>query len=705
MRGFPDLIRLENSSVYKGAFVICETVTGPVNSIVGVRYDLSYHPETGQAEGRLRLNTECQMPNDPSLDIPWFPMPRISGIWSATSSPAVELKAHVMAVHSAFEFPGDFPPPMGSTRLTSGTDRELALPIRKAPLNLTRELVPNGNIATTVTFRLEDSSCGDALRLQRDERSGDGGDAATYQIRLRADRPIERCQANLVAHEQQTQEDLLVTVVFVSVRDCFDAVPAQASTCGPHGQCRFDPEPFDGLFLGCRCEDGYVGPLCERAEVLVTWDIPAVLPDAFIGLPLEVSPGDSVTVYLEGHPVATTLVHAYQPGSAVPWGLRVDNATGSLRGTPVQSGIFSISILADAGAHGLVEVNSGAFQLTVADCNDTLSCNGGKCVDSEPFDGLSTCDCTTIGMTGSRCEVPQGELFTVAWTGLHDRLPVAVLNHPYAFSPPPEEVFTPSADGVAGYFGSGLPCGLQIDEASGEISGTPAVAGVYNVTILAESVATGTSAKVNGQSIVLAVVDCVGALSCNGGTCVDTVPMDGEFSCQCVDSEGTFCELSSRAAEQVVPVGLWVTGGVVGSIMLCTICVFAALWWRRRRAANRAFNFEETLHELQTAGFIRSAAGSGKPVEVARPREVKRRCVTILQDIGEGAFGVVHKGFLDEQASGGTPGYAVAIKVCCLPTPWCSTRSMNPVSHPSAHAPWWYSPPSGDTSFCIRRNV
>merc|ERR1712196_400595 len=44
------------------------------------------------------------------------------------------------------------------------------------------------------------------------------------------------------------------------------------------------------------------------------------------------------------------------------------------------------------------------------------------------------------------------------------------------------------------------------------------------------------------------------------------------------------------------------------------------------------------------------------------PREGRRGDVTMLVKIGEGQFGEVWKGILDESSSGGVPGYTVAIK-------------------------------------------
>jgi serine/threonine protein kinase len=44
------------------------------------------------------------------------------------------------------------------------------------------------------------------------------------------------------------------------------------------------------------------------------------------------------------------------------------------------------------------------------------------------------------------------------------------------------------------------------------------------------------------------------------------------------------------------------------------------------------------------------------------PREIPRRCITKSEKVGEGAFGEVFKGILDETSTGGVPGYMVACK-------------------------------------------
>merc|ERR1719272_2540931 len=47
---------------------------------------------------------------------------------------------------------------------------------------------------------------------------------------------------------------------------------------------------------------------------------------------------------------------------------------------------------------------------------------------------------------------------------------------------------------------------------------------------------------------------------------------------------------------------------------------------------------------------------------VGIPRELKRAHIVMVQQIGEGAFGDVWKGILDESSAGGVPSYMVAVK-------------------------------------------
>ena len=658
------LVSLVNDTLPNSALMWCETALGPMLFEKSFQYQLFFHPKSALASATIVIVEGCAIPKDPSKDIPWFPAPQVRGIFSV-ANPERGLNPRILVVHSVFQHPDAFP---GSTQLQAGVGRRWQSAIDMRALNLTREVQGNPSVPTKITFHLRDDDCGGILSLE--EKQEKGQVALLSMLQVEADHAVPACEATLVAYDEHSQEELVVTVIHVSVRDCMDSPAGDdraEATCGLHGMCLPDPLPFDGLFAGCHCLAGYDGNFCEGNELLVLWPIPEQLPDAVFQVEYATPPVPLVEVRVKDRHETngSALVRSYQPGSVLPWGIRIDRDTGQVIGTPVQPGSnFSVAIFAEAD-NELVMVNTRPFRLNVVDCDDAQTCHGGICLDDVPFDSEYSCDCNRTGKTGPVCKDDILEPFTVSWgPGLQDKLPNAVLNQPYQFMPPSaDEIFIAGADGIDGYFGSGFPCGLDVTRADGMIGGTPGVAGRYHVTILAESVSAGVSAKINKGLLVLDVVDCNDMLSCNGGTCVDTALMDGVFSCQCdAGRSGTYCEAATVSAASAA-------GMAVAAVLLILVVVLSILWARRYRAAHKAFDFDATLRQLHAAGLIRDASATDE-VDTARhhgglkvPREIKRKCVAILHDIGNGAFGIVHKGFLDEQADSGIPGFAVAVKV------------------------------------------
>eukprot|EP00051_Salpingoeca_urceolata_P024587 m.433669 g.433669 ORF g.433669 m.433669 type:complete len:2065 (-) comp20251_c1_seq2:318-6512(-) len=90
-------------------------------------------------------------------------------------------------------------------------------------------------------------------------------------------------------------------------------------------------------------------------------------------------------------------------------------------------------------------------------------------------------------------------------------------------------------------------------------------------------------------------------------------------------------------------------GGAVGCLFLALIAVVYVKYARARAASKRPVNFEELFE------FLNAMKG-----EANVPREIKREHVTILQELGKGAFGVVAKAKLREIPA--QPGYLVAVK-------------------------------------------
>jgi hypothetical protein len=74
------------------------------------------------------------------------------------------------------------------------------------------------------------------------------------------------CQTELTAVDSVTNEELPVLRINASVQDCFDGTNAtdeKSRSCGSHGTCNEDLNPYDGHFEGCDCDDGFQGVRCS----------------------------------------------------------------------------------------------------------------------------------------------------------------------------------------------------------------------------------------------------------------------------------------------------------------------------------------------------------------------------------------------------------------------------------------------------------
>ncbi len=101
-----------------------------------------------------------------------------------------------------------------------------------------------------------------------------------------------------------------------------------------------------------------------------------------------------------------------------------------------------------------------------------------------------------------------------------------------------------------------------------------------------------------------------------------------------------------------------ISGGIAGFAALVGLAAFAAYKRHMRRVRLRVFDFQAEVQRLLEAGELEDEHAAQAIV----PREIKRACVTMTARIGEGQFGEVWKGLLDESSAGGVPGYMVAIK-------------------------------------------
>jgi hypothetical protein len=162
--------------------------------------------------------------------------------------------------------------------------------------------------------------------------------------------------------------------------------------------------------------------------------------------------------------------------------------------------------------------------------------------------------------------------------------------------------------------------------------------------------------------------DCV-----NGGTAEDVVLFDLKYACDCPATfVGRNCENQLQEVESSVTTNAN-TGAVVGGLMamflVCVALGIAGFKYNRHRIQMQAFDFQTELERLVASGELGDVFNGGRTAhtftpgtKTSIPREIKRSCLTLTDIIGEGMFGEVWKGQLDESLQGGVPGYAVAIK-------------------------------------------
>eukprot|EP00729_Bicosta_minor_P013468 gene13468-24677_t len=141
----------------------------------------------------------------------------------------------------------------------------------------------NSRIPTSITFRLidTDNTCNDmnnvsnplSVRQVYDPSNRDlvvgwevvvGDPLEMANIENGTMRP---CTALLQATDSVTGENLTVTNISASVKNCFESnsssVDPKALSCNGHGKCNKDADPYDGIFKGCDCISGWEGERCD----------------------------------------------------------------------------------------------------------------------------------------------------------------------------------------------------------------------------------------------------------------------------------------------------------------------------------------------------------------------------------------------------------------------------------------------------------
>lgn len=272
-------------------------------------------------------------------------------------------------------------------------------------------------------------------------------------------------------------------------------------------------------------------------------------------------------------------------------------------------------------------------------------------------------------------------------------LPQAVLHQYYAYTP------HESSGHAVTYVvadGSKMPNGLKLNSATGEVYGIPLFAGVFTVTIVGRLEGPAVSGIgdvfkeglvqsgiVNGEALTLRVEDC-NAHTCgyDVGECVDTVPYDGSFSCNCNDG---YVSIENKISRQHVSHGVVdlcflqdavnsgaggdsscddeadvnssafsdpsfrriIVGVILTLVGLFGITVF--LWvgkshfglFRGAKASMEGYKDEEL-----------ASTKRGRMRVLKQPRVINAKNIKVQELIGEGHYGVCHRAQLRTGSSG-----------------------------------------------------
>eukprot|EP00911_Craspedida_sp_UC1_P000124 UC1_evm1s98 len=573
---------------------------------------------------------------------------------------------------------------------------DFTLDISKKSLGLPAEVRPNPHVTeANITFAILLSSVSSNIRscqrynMESAVSNGANYDGSGSEILFRAQRPAPRCLFDLKATEHATQEELHVATIDVRARDCLGEY--SLNRCGNYGYC-VDAVPFDGKFT-CECQTGWTGARCNLESFSVSWTRSWVASGPLVlDTRVNLDAPSYTNIVRGGAMLENDAIH--YSATDLPFGMRLNPKTGVLSGRPLETGYYEPTIIATLLADSSVVTrvtSSQLLALNITECENSASCGGGKCVyGANLYDGNFTCDCQGTGMVGERCETKYIPPLSVVWN--MTALGRAVAGQPF-FWPGPEnvtllpavlfersdggdELKLGSGGGGGGggvdndyyslrYSASGLPCGIVLNASSGALSGSAGQSGSFDaVKIFAQTI--GQTAFVNQESFALEVVDCDNVLTCNGGTCIDNVPYDGEFDCQCATGRtGAFCELSvTESPVQAASNGngdnldessvvIVAASAASGSVLLVLVVILFAYYRSRRE---RAFDFSEAIERLKEAQLMASSSLANQSSELRRPIEIKRGHIVLGRELGAGQFGqvvsaTVGAGYLGEQAS------------------------------------------------------
>ena len=159
-----------------------------------------------------------------------------------------------------------------------------------------------------------------------------------------------------------------------------------------------------------------------------------------------------------------------------------------------------------------------------------------------------------------------------------------------------------------------------------------------------------------------------GGRGCANGNAADGEPMDRQFTCNCVGTKftGDNCEIEDIRLAHTVDQDdtlAYTAAAILTVLVVLYIIVVLLLKYQRYQRSLMATDFKAQLRAMKERGEVDDQQVSKGGV----PRELARRCLTLTNTLGAGAFGEVWKGLLRDRDGDGdstnTSEYMVACKV------------------------------------------
>ena len=150
----------------------------------------------------------------------------------------------------------------------------------------------------------------------------------------------------------------------------------------------------------------------------------------------------------------------------------------------------------------------------------------------------------------------------------------------------------------------------------------------------------------------------------NNGVKIDGEPFDKSFTCDCTglaDVEPINCAtLPETTTDDQDNTPTYIVSALA-AVIVAVFCIYVAVTkYRAYVLANAPEDFEAKLQAFKDQGLIEDLDA----VVDKKPRELRRGWLSLVDRLGQGAFGEVWKGLLHDGANtlGATPEYLVAVK-------------------------------------------